>query len=480
MEKLDALAPFGQENAVPCFLARDVTLANCRAVGAEKNHFSCMLSNGRNSVAGIMFHCTDIEALMHTDSVVSAAFEVQIDEWRGRRSVKAMLRTLAPARACGALEACLNPENLSFVADLYATSDADLCADSPSGPKTSTPTRRSARRTAAGGRPRPRRTPLIWRRPSCAPSSATGRCTPRSAPCSTAWRPTARCLPSWPRVAASRSRSRCTPPAARLLAHEASLFVYPLRALIADQAFHINEALAPFGIVTEVLTGESTPEERRQVFEGLAEGAVDIVLTTPEFLGYHADEFARSGRVGFVVVDEAHHVGLAKAGQRVAYAQIGQAIRRLGNPTVLALTATAPAQVVEDIHAVLPVDDRVIDETARDNLFVDDQRNLKNRDDYLANLVASGEKTVVYVNSREQSVTVARALRKRVPQLAPLIGFYNAGLTRSERKRIEELFRTDALSVLVATSAFGEGVDIPTSATWCCTTCRLTRWSSTR
>lgn len=78
------------------------------------------------------------------------------------------------------------------------------------------------------------------------------------------------------------------------------------------------------------------------MFEGLAEGAVDIVLTTPEFLGYHADEFARSGRVGFVVVDEAHHVGLAKAGQRVAYAQIGQAIRKLGNPTVLALTATAP------------------------------------------------------------------------------------------------------------------------------------------
>ena len=50
---------------------------------------------------------------------------------------------------------------------------------------------------------------------------------------------------------------------------------------------------------------------------------------------------------------------------------------------------------------------------------------------------------------------------RAVPQLAPLIGFYNAGLARAERKRIEELFRTDALSVLVATSAFGEGVDIP-------------------
>ena len=65
------------------------------------------------------------------------------------------------------------------------------------------------------------------------------------------------------------------------------------------------------------------------------------------------------------------------------------------------------------------------------------------------------------MNSREQSVAVARNLRKRVPQLAPLVGFYNAGLSRTERKRIEELFRTDALSVLVATSAFGEGVDIP-------------------
>jgi single-stranded-DNA-specific exonuclease len=56
---------------------------------------------------------------------------------------------------------------------------------------------------------------------------------------------------------------------------------------------------------------------------------------------------------------------------------------------------------------------------------------------------------------------VARALRRRVPQLALLIGFYNAGLTPKERKRIEELFRTDALLVLVATSAFGEGVNIP-------------------
>ena len=52
--------------------ASALSLIHICAVGAEKNHFSCALSDGRNTVAGIMFHCTDIEALMHTDSVVNA------------------------------------------------------------------------------------------------------------------------------------------------------------------------------------------------------------------------------------------------------------------------------------------------------------------------------------------------------------------------------------------------------------------------
>lgn len=463
VEKLEALAPFGQENPVPCFLARDVMLANCRAVGAEKNHFSCMLSNGRRNVAGIMFHCTDIETLMHTDSVVNAAFEVQIDEWRGRRSVKAMLRTLAPARTCAALEACLNPENLSFVADLYAASDADANDGAGAGKRLEDLDAYEAQRekNRALWAARAQRNPAALEQAVVCAIIGEGSLHPSQ-------RAVLDRLAQGQSVLAVMATGRgksltfqVHAACRALLNHEASLFVYPLRALIADQAFHISEALEPFGIVAEVLTGESTPEERRQVFSGLAAGSVDIVLTTPEFLGYHAHEFAQSRRIGFVVVDEAHHVGMAKAGQRVAYAQIGQAIRCLGNPVVLALTATAPTQVAQDIDAVLPMQERVIDNTARDNLFVDDQRNLKNRDDYLANLVASGEKTVVYVNSRQQSVAVARALRKRVPQLAPLIGFYNAGLTRSERKRIEELFRSDALAVLVATSAFGEGVDIP-------------------
>ena len=242
---------------------------------------------------------------------------------------------------------------------------------------------------------------------------------------------------------------------------KASIFVYPLRALIADQAWHLNNALLPFGVSSVTLTGESTPQERAVAFAGLTSGDVDIVLTTPEFLVYHAEEFAACQRIGFVAIDEAHHVGQAKAGNRMAYRSLGTVLKQLGDPTVLALTATAPDAVARDVAQVLSLRDHVYDQASRENLQVDDHRNLKNRDDYLAHIVARGEKTVVYVSSREQSVAVARSLRARVPQLASRIGFYNAGLSRVERNRAEELFRTDAFCVLVATSAFGEGVNIP-------------------
>ena len=461
VERMQMLAPFGQENRVPCLLARDVMLGSARAVGAEKNHFSCSLSDGRASVAGIMFHCSDIEQLMKTDSLVNAAFEVQIDEWRGRRSVKAMLKSLLPAQPCAALEACLDPEGCRFVSELYASSDEDLCDERPESPadieayeadraaNRETWERRAAlepeklegdivRALIGDGRLHDEQREVL-------DQLAEGRST--------------MCV-----MATGRGKSlifhvhaaRCA-----LRDHAVSVFVFPLRALIADQAFHLNNALSRFGITTSVLTGESSPEEREAIYASIAGGECDIVLTTPEFLSIHVDRFAEAGRVRFVVVDEAHHIGLAKAGARPAYHEFGRIITELGNPAVLALTATASSDIAREIASALPVETCTFDRTDRPNLVVDDHRGLKTRDDYLANLVAGGEKTVIYVNSRIASVQLARTLRHKVPQVALMIGFYNAGLSRADRARVEELFRTGQLSVLIATSAFGEGVNIP-------------------
>lgn len=460
VSELQQLAPFGQENRTPCFLARDVILTNCRAVGAEKNHFSCTLSDGKNSLASIMFHCSDIEMLMHCGSVVNAAFELQVDEWRGRKTVKAMLNSLAPAQACGALEACLNPESLDFVADLYAAGEECLCGRGYDH-KTCEEQQEVCAKNRSYWEGVAKDDPLALQGKVIEALIGDGTLHASQQEALDLLEKGVSTLAVMP---TSRGKSLIFYVHAvreALLKNKTSLFVYPLRALIADQAFHISEALEAFGITTAVLTGETSQEDREAVFESIAQGNCDIVLTTPEFLVYHVRKFSDTDRIGFVVVDEAHHIGLAKAGHRLAYQQLGSAIAHLGGPTVLALTATADTPVAEAIISTLGIQQSIYDEASRSNLQINDQRNLKNRENYLARLIARGEKTVIYVNSREQSIVLARTLRKLVPQMASLIGFYNAGLTRTERKRIEELFRTDALCVLVATSAFGEGVNIP-------------------
>lgn len=461
VELLQRLAPFGQENRTPCLLARDVLLSNSRAVGAEKNHFSCTLTDGRANVSGIMFHASDIEQLLKTRSLVNVAFEVQVDEWRGRRSVKAMLKSLAPVQVCAALEACLDPTNCQFVSDLFTAMDEE-----PDEGRSERPEDVEAYEAGV------RQNRSAWeRRALLEPAKLEADIVraligdqqlhekQREVLDCLAERRSTLCV-----MATGRGKSLVFHVHAALCAlrdHKASLFVYPLRALIGDQAFHLTSALSRFGIVTAVLTGESSPEERRAIYDGLMSGEVDIVLTTPEFLNIHVDKLAQSHRIGFVVVDEAHHIGLAKAGNRPAYGEFGGTLKRLGDPVVLALTATANGGVAREIATILPIGTFVFDQSERPNLLVDDRRECKMREDYLANLVASGEKTVVYVNSRTGSIQLARILRQKVPQLALMIGFYNAGLSRSERARVEELFRTGHLLVLIATSAFGEGVNIP-------------------
>lgn len=480
VEQIGLLAPFGQENPEPVLMARGVLLEQCRAVGADKNHFSCKLTDGRSHVSGILFHCKNIDALMLNESIVDAAFTVQVDEWRGARSVKAMLKELACARSCCGLDACVDPEVREFMEGLYgacegAGADGGAGAAGPAG-------ERAAAESAAGGGAVPaedgpaeaerQRVRERWSRLAATDPASLEREIVRAIIGEGVPHATQReMLDALERgrsvlgvMATGRGKSLVFQVHAAMIAlaeRKASLFVYPLRALMSDQAFHLGRQFARFGLSCRVLNGETPEPERESVYAGLADGTVDIVLTTPEYLSFHAGEIARCARIGFMVVDEAHHIGQAKAGTRTAYKELGRVAALLGNPVVLAVTATATADVAHDIEETLPIEDSVIDDTSRDNLLIDDQRGVRNRDDYLAHIVASGQKCIVYVNSREVSVAVARQLRMRVPQLAPFIGFYNAGIRREERSRIEELFRSGGMQVLVATSAFGEGVDIP-------------------
>ncbi len=235
-----------------------------------------------------------------------------------------------------------------------------------------------------------------------------------------------------------------------------TLVIYPLRALANDQYEALVRKLDPFGVRIYRANGSISHDEREELFEVLGDGAWDIVLATPEFLEFHRTEFTGPSAPRFVVVDEAHHVFESK--HRASYGRLGEVIASLGNPQVLALTATANDDAFKQIVADLKIGAWVVDPTVRENLSVVDARGTKDKHSYLVELFKDGARGIVYCNSRTESTSVATALRKK---LGDCVMFYHAGMPSPERHEVERYFREGGLQIVVATSAFGEGIDLP-------------------
>jgi single-stranded-DNA-specific exonuclease len=235
-----------------------------------------------------------------------------------------------------------------------------------------------------------------------------------------------------------------------------TLVIYPLRALANDQYEALIRKFDPLGLRIYRANGSISHDEREELFAALREGAWDIVLATPEFLEFHREEFSGASVPSFVVVDEAHHVFESR--HRAAYGRLGATIAALGSAQVLALTATANDEAFAQIVRELRIDAWVIDPTVRENLHVIDARETKDKQRYLTDLFAAGEKGIVYCNSRKEATKLAQTLRKK---LGDHVMFYHAGMPSPERQEVERFFRESALRVIVATSAFGEGIDLP-------------------
>jgi single-stranded-DNA-specific exonuclease len=261
-----------------------------------------------------------------------------------------------------------------------------------------------------------------------------------------------------------RGKSFCFQFAAALRALTGSgktLVVYPLRALANDQYEALRRTLEPLGVRCFRANGSIDHEEREQLFDVLREGEWDVVLATPEFLEFHREALTGRSRPSFSVIDEAHH--LHESRHRPAYARLAATISGLGNPQILALTATAGDDAFRRVVDDLRIDAWVIDPTVRENLHVVDARETRDKIAYLVDLFtrASGSaarKALVYCNSRNEVTSVARRLR---PHLGNEVMFYHAKMPNAERLEVERLFREGLLRVVIATSAFGEGIDLP-------------------
>ncbi|MEY8436872.1 single-stranded-DNA-specific exonuclease RecJ [Atopobiaceae bacterium 24-176] len=443
VQGLDLLRPFGQGNKKPLLAVRGVTMRGAAAVGTSGDHVRFFASDGANSVAAIMFRVPDVERALTWEGTVDLVFEAEVETWQGRSKVKLKVRDIlyrdggAPGAACAEepvlVEGTAGEQAASDLSDAGAAERARLAAlDGPAltdalrqafiGDRELLPAQATALEMLDKGQ-------------SVLEVMATGR---------------------------GKSLVFHIHGARLALAQgKASVFVFPLRALVNDQAFHLERAFSRLGLGVRVLTGETPAADRDRALAGLADGSVDIVLTTPEFLVIHKRRFAAAGRVGFVVVDEAHHAGMGHVGAREAYQQMPEVLELLGSPQVLAATATASDSVAQEVCRLLSVDRVVQDRTVRSNLSLVDHRGLRDRGVYAASVASSGDRCIVYVNTRDAACAAARELRHRLPDMAHRVAFYHGGLDRDRRMAVERAFRAGKVSCVVATSAFGEGVDLP-------------------
>lgn len=241
-----------------------------------------------------------------------------------------------------------------------------------------------------------------------------------------------------------------------------TVIVYPLRALVSDQMHILRQKLEGLGLTAMQLTGDLSAQQREECLEALKNASVDIILTTPEFLGFHVDKFAAiKDRIGFFVVDEAHHICTSTESHRPLYKKLGEAIEAIGRPQILAVTATADNATARAIIDELNIAKTIIDDTVRTNLNIIDKRGCLDKNEHLEYVVNTEEKAIIYVNSREQSIELARGLRLRFGKMRNRIAYYNAGLDSAARTMIEGRFRNGDIKIVAATSAFGEGINIP-------------------
>ena len=450
IRQIGMLEPFGQGNRVPLLAARGVTMCERAVVGKTGDHMRFIATDGAASVPAIMFRAPEVEQLVNCDTVVDLVFEAVAECWQGRVKPKLMVKDIL-CRSC--------EEPVSAGEALVRVGERAGEGDHASKPACARPCATSVdadRRAALARLPYGQLTRNLIHtfigsaEPHRAQMEALDALKGRRGVLAV--------------MGTGRGKSLIFHVHAvreAILNGSASIFVYPLRALVTDQAYHLQETLASLGVRVGVLTGDTPTASRDRAFSLLGAGKLDIVLTTPEFLSIHRARFAASRRIGFVVVDEAHHVAGAKGGARTAYLDMPQILHDLLDPTVLAVTATASAEVAAEIRRLLPVDAQVVDAAVRENLELDDGRDLSSRENRLVSIVATGQKGVVYVNSRDQAQALCRTLRRRVPELGARIAFYHAGLTRPERASVEAAFRDGELACIVSTSAFGEGVNIP-------------------
>ncbi|MDG2962430.1 DNA helicase RecQ [Exercitatus varius] len=234
-----------------------------------------------------------------------------------------------------------------------------------------------------------------------------------------------------------------------------TLVISPLISLMKDQ---VDQLLAN-GIAADYLNSSQTFEQQQQVQNKAIAGQLKLLYLSPEKVMTNSFfSFISLCRVSFIAIDEAHCISQWGHDFRPEYTQLGGLKASFPDAPIMALTATADSTTRQDILQNLQLN--------RPHLYVGsfDRPNIRytlvekfKPMEQLCNFVAAqkGKSGIVYCNSRNKAEKVSDALKKRGISAA----FYHAGMEVSERERVQRDFQRDNIQVVVATIAFGMGIN---------------------
>ena len=236
--------------------------------------------------------------------------------------------------------------------------------------------------------------------------------------------------------------------------------VSPLISLMQDQ----QEKAQQSDVVVEKLDSTLRKRDRERAEEEIAEGSAQLIYVTPERLEDQEfrGELMAAGGVSLLVVDEAHTIAQWGHDFRPAFLAVGEARKALGNPPVLALTATATPQVADEILKSLHAEDatRIHTGIERPNLSFSVFPTV-NHEAKLARILAMVEKEcgtgIIYT----ASVRSANDLYEHLSDRGVLVGHYHGKMSARERERVQQEFMRGDHKVMIATKAFGLGIDKP-------------------